>query len=122
MEYPVDKARRRVAKLRRSLDNNEEMSMADLEAVTDSNINREMKKQGFRDLSLNPLDYINDNDVTQADIIEASMRKVRAENIEQRTRDKVAAELSNTPTRQKLRKWEAETILELQKQNSGGVR
>ena len=122
MEYPVDKARRRVAKLRRSLDNNEEMSMADLEAVTDSNINREMKKQGFRDLSLNPLDYINDNDVTQADIIEASMRKVRAENIEQRTRDKVAAELSNTPTRQKLRKLEAETILELQKQNSGGVR
>ena len=122
MDYPVDKARRRATKLRRSLDNNEEMSMADLEAVTDSNINREMKKQGFRDLSLNPLDYINDNDVTQADIIEASMRKVRAENIEQRTRDKVAAELSNTPTRQKLRKWEAEAILELQKQNSGGVR
>ena len=39
-----------------------------------------------------------------------------------KTLDKVAAELSNTPTRQKLRKWEAETILELQKQNSGGVR
>lgn len=122
MDYPVDKARRRIAKLRRSLDNNEEMSMADLEAATDSNINREMKKQGFRDLSLNPLDYINDIGVTQADIIEASMRNVRAKNIEQRTRDKVAAELSNTPTRQKLRKLEAETILELQKQNSGGVR
>ena len=122
MDYLVDKSRRKIAKLRRSLDNNEEMSRADLEVVTDSNINREMKKQGFRDLSLNPLDYINDNDVTQADIIEASMRNVRAKNIEQRTRDKVAAELSNTPTRQKLRKWEAEAILELQKQNSGGVR
>ena len=94
-----------------------------MQVVADYNINREMKNMAMRmDPSLNPLDYLNDQDVPKSDIIEASMRKIRAENIEQRTREKVAAELSKTPSRDKLKKWEAESLLQLQKLNSGGVR
>ena len=84
-----------------------------LEAQIDSNINREMKRVAMAAPGAQPLDYLNDIDVPKGDIIEASMRKIREEN---------DAAKSKTPSRDKLRKWEAQTLLQIQSANSGGVK
>ena len=122
MEFPVDRARKRKVVLQKAVEANVPLDADLLEEGVNSNINREMKRQALLNPTLNPLDYLNDEDIRKADIIEASMRNIRAQNIQEATRVKIQEELSKTPSRERLRKWEAESLLQLQKTKSGGVR
>lgn len=113
MSQPVDKARKRKAILRRAITNNVPLNGQVLSEVVNSNMNRDLKLEGFSNLSLNPMDYLNDEDVTKADIIKAEVRRIKAQN---------AQEASKTPNRELLKKWEAETLLQQEKARIGRVR
>lgn len=100
--------------------NNDTLPMDQLQAISNSRINRNLKKVAMQDPSINPLVYLNDKDVPKSDIIEESVKRIKVENDQSKLR--IQQELSKTPNRDRLRKLTAVELLQIQALNSGGVR
>ena len=93
-----------------------------LAAYQNDMVNKDLKTKALKDGSLTFTDAVRSKDVTTKEAIDAAMTNIRAQNIQEATRAKVQEELSKTPSRDRLKKWEAQSLLQLQKLKSGGVR